>query len=114
MSTVTSSRFGSLDNPSAMHLPMPGLYVDLDAGSGSVAMTDEFLEAPPSIRIAVLQQWSRALAVLKDCAIVEMFREFAAPLSGLTIVEQIDRFRHHCSSQGLNCPTDFAVLLQRF
>jgi hypothetical protein len=97
-----------------MHLPMPGLYVDLDAGSGLVAMTDEFLEAQPSIRIAVLQQWSRALAVLKDSAIVEMFREFAAPLSGLTIVEQIDRFRHHCSSQGLNCPTDFAVLLQRF
>ena len=114
MSTVTPSRFGSLGDPSALHLPMPGLYVDLDAGSGSVSMTDGFLDAPPTIRIVVLQQWARALGVLKDSATVEMFREFAAPLCGMTIVEQIDRFRHHCSSEGLNCPSDFAVLLQRF
>lgn len=114
MSTVTSSRFGSLGEPSPLHLPMPGLYVDLDARSGSVAMTDEFLGAPPEVRVAVLQQWTRALGALRDSAIVEMFREFAAPLCGLTIVEQIDRFRHHCGSEGLSCPTDFAVLLQRF
>jgi hypothetical protein len=114
MATVTSSRFGSLENSSALHLPMPGLYVDLDAASGSVAMTDEFLEASPASRISILQQWTRGLSILKDSAIVEMFREFAAPLCGLTIVEQIDRFRHHCSSQGLSCPADFAVLLQRY
>jgi len=114
MGTATSSRFGSLGHPSSFHLPMPGLYADLDVGSGSVAMTEEFLEAPPAIRIAVVQQWARAFGALKDSAIVDMFREFAAPLYGLTIVEQIDRFRRHCSNEGFSCPTDFAVLLQRF
>jgi hypothetical protein len=114
MGTVTSSRFGSLGEPSPLHLPIPGLYLDLDARSASVAMTDEFLEAPPATRVAVLQQWARAFNALRDSAIVEMFRDFAAPLCGLTIVEQIDRFRHHCSSEGVSCPTDFAVLLQRF
>jgi hypothetical protein len=114
MSTATSSRFGSLGDSSSLHLPIPGLFADLDARTGSVAMVDEFLEAPPAARIAVIQQWTRALAALKDSAIVETFREFAAPLPELTIVEQIERFRHHCSSEGLSCPSDFAVLLQRF
>jgi hypothetical protein len=114
MSTATPSRFGSLGDPSPLQLPTPGLYLDLEAGAGSVAMTDEFLEAAPAIRISVIQQWARALGNLRDAAIVEMFREFAEPLCELTIVEQIERFRQHCSKEGFNCPSDFAVLLQRF
>ena len=114
MSTLTPSRFGSLDGEGSLHLPIPGLFVDLDAGSGSVALTDEFLDAPPSLRLEVIQQWLRALGTQRDAALVEMFREFAGPLKDATIVEQIDRFRQLCSCRGVVCPPDLALLLQRF
>jgi hypothetical protein len=93
---------------------MPGLFADIEVGSGCVALTDEFLEAPPEIRAEVLQQWLRALNSQRESALVDMFREFATPLSGLTIVEQIERFREVCACQGLDCPPEFPLLLQRF
>ena len=93
---------------------MPGLFADIEAGSGAVALTDEFLEAPPDVRVGVLQHWMRALNRERDAALVDMFREFAGPLRGLTIVEQIERFRQHCGRRGVDCPTEFPVLLQRF
>ncbi len=114
MTISTPSRFGSLDEGEPFHIPIPGLFVDMDARSGCVALTEEFLQADPDARYGVLQQWLRALSAHRDAALVEMFRDFAAPLTGLTIVEQIDRFRHRCSSEGFSCPSDFAVLLQRF
>jgi hypothetical protein len=114
MATLTASGFGTLGDNTPFHLPMPGLFADIDAGSGSVALTDDFLEAAPRVRTAVLQQWIRELSRQRDSALVEMFREFSAPLRGLTIVEQIERFRGLCSRQGMDCPPEFPVMLQRF
>ncbi|MEO7708403.1 MAG: hypothetical protein ABIS28_07720 [Caldimonas sp.] len=93
---------------------MPGLFADVEAGSGAVALTDEFLEAAPRLRLEVLQQWVKALNVQKERALVDMFREYAASLRGLTIVEQIERFRVACHRRGVDCPPEFPVLLQRF
>src|SRR5450755_3615320 len=112
--TLTPSCFGSWSDPVPFHLPMPGLFVDLEAGSGSVALTDEFLEAPPAVRVEVLQEWLRALCAHRDAAIVGMFREFAPPLGELTIVEQIEQFREHCNHKGISCPTELPLLLQRY
>ena len=98
----------------AFHLPIPGLFVDLDVGCGSVALTGEFLGAAPEIRSKVLQHWLRALSTHRDASLVEMFREFSGPLRTLTIVKQLERFKQHCGRQGVNCPDDLPVLLQRF
>lgn len=114
MAALTASQFGSLGDGGPLHLPMPGLFADIEAGSGAVALTDEFLDAPAEIRVDVLQHWVRALNRQRDAALVEMFREFAGPLRGLTIVGQIERFRQHCARRGIDCPTEFPVLLQRF
>lgn len=114
MTISTPSRFGSLDEGDPFHIPMPGLFVDMDARSACVALTDEFLQAEPDARYSVLQQWLRALNAHKDAALVEMFREYARSLQGLTIVAQIESFRQHCSRNGISCPSDLAVLLQRY
>jgi hypothetical protein len=114
MGTLTASGFGSLDDSAPLHMPMPGLFADIEAGSGSVALTDEFLDAPPELRVEVLDHWLRELSRQRNAALVDMFREFAAPLRGLSIVEQIERFRQLCMHQGLDCPPEFPVLLQRF
>ena len=114
MATLTASEFGALGDSAPLHLPMPGLFADVEAGSGAVALTDEFLDAPPGIRVDVLQHWMRALNRQREAAIVDMFREFAGPLRSLTIVEQIDRFRQFCARRGVECPPELPVLLQRF
>jgi hypothetical protein len=114
MATLTASEFGALGDSAPLHLPMPGLFADIEAGSGAVALTDDFLEASPRLRLGVLQQWVRALNVQKERALVDMFREFATPLRGLTIVEQVERFRQACSRRGVECPPEFPVLLQRY
>lgn len=114
MAALTATGFGTFGNDEPLHLPMPGLFADIDSGTGSVALTDEFLEAAPSARAEVLRQWLRALTLHRNAALVDMFREFSAPLRELTIVEQIARFREVCGHRGLDCPADFAGLLQRF
>lgn len=114
MASLTVSGFGSLGDNTPLHMPMPGLFADIEAGSGAVALTGEFLEAPPGLRVEVLQHWLKALDRHRESALVDMFRDFSAPLHGLTIVEQIDRFRQLCGRLGLDCPSEFPVLLQRF
>ncbi|MDQ6685561.1 MAG: hypothetical protein M3Z16_10580 [Pseudomonadota bacterium] len=114
MNQVTPSYFGPLGDESDFQLPLPGLFADLETGSASIALTDEFLELPPRTRLGMLNQWLRAFASQRDASLVEMFRELAAAWRELTIVQQIDQFRSHCASEGITCPTDFAVLLQRY
>jgi hypothetical protein len=98
----------------AFELPIPGLFVDLDAGSASVCLTDEFLQAPAGIKLEVLQQWIADLLNQREAALVELFRAFAADLPTLTIVEQIEHFRLHCVKKAIPCPPDIAILLQRY
>ncbi|MDQ6628300.1 MAG: hypothetical protein M3Z29_07615 [Pseudomonadota bacterium] len=114
MSTLTPSYFGPLNEDATFQLPLPGLFADLDAGSASIALPDEFMELPAGTRLGILQQWLRGLAGHKDAALVAMFRDFNRDRPGHTIVRQIEHFREHCSRRGVACPGDLAVLLQRY
>jgi hypothetical protein len=51
MAILTASEFGALGDSAPLHLPMPGLFADVEAGSGAVALTDDFLEASPRLRL---------------------------------------------------------------
>lgn len=107
-------KYRSFAEDEAFHLPIPGLFVDLDSGTGSIALTDEFSAAVPKVQVRVLQQWIRALAVERETALVKMFRAFSEPLSGETIVSQIERFRRQCAQEDIQCPDELPVLLQRY
>jgi len=48
------------------HLPMLGLYADLEAGSGSVQLPDEFFRLSPALRQRILDDWLRGLQALRD------------------------------------------------
>jgi hypothetical protein len=109
--TATSHLQGS---DVAFELPIPGLFVDLEVGSASVCLTNEFLEAPARIKVDVLEQWMEALVKQREAALVQLFRDFARDNPQLTIVQQIDRFRTRCTHQGITCPADLAILLQRY
>jgi len=113
MSTITPSRFDALGDES-FEMPVPGLLADVDSGSATVGMTDDFYEISPAIRARIVQQWIRDFSVLRDAAIVEMFRASASVRRGTTIVQQVDEFREECQREGVRCPTDLPVLLQRY
>jgi acyl-CoA reductase-like NAD-dependent aldehyde dehydrogenase len=114
VTTLTPSHFGLFGDSEAFQMPVPGLFADVDDGAASVALPDEFLDLPGETRARILQQWGRAISAHENAALVEMFHEFAAPLSGISIVEQIDRFRNHCGHLKIACPAKLAVLLQRY
>jgi hypothetical protein len=79
-----------------------------------VALTDDFLRLPASVRAEVLQHWTQGLEVKRQQAIVQMFREMTAPLKDLNIVEQVESFRQACVQLGVECPNDLPLLLQRY
>jgi hypothetical protein len=114
VTTLTPSHFGLLGDSEAFQLPIPGLFADIDDGAASVALPDEFLDLPGETRALILQQWGRAINTHENAALVEMFHEFAEPLSGISIVQQIERFRRHCDHLKIACPAKLAVLLQRY
>ena len=113
MSITTPSRFGALGDES-FQLPMPGLLADVDSGAAALGMSDEFYEIPAATRVRIVQQWMREFGALRDAALVEMFRDGADARGGTTIVEQIEDFRRECQREGLRCPTDLPLLLQRY
>ncbi len=114
MTTLTPSHFGLFRDSETFQLPIPGLFADVDDGAASIALPDEFLGLPGETRARILRQWSNALSTHEEAALVEMFHEFVVPLGGVSIVQQIERFRQHCIHVKIACPGNLAVLLQRF
>ncbi|HSI60294.1 MAG TPA: hypothetical protein VLA16_22235 [Ideonella sp.] len=53
------------DEDTPFHLPMLGLYADLELGSGAVQLPDEFMQADPEIRRRILDDWLRGLTALR-------------------------------------------------
>jgi hypothetical protein len=97
----------------ALHLPVSGLFADLDLGYGAVALTDELASLPAGLRLRILRDWSSALKSEADRALVEMFHASSATDGSCSIVQQVERFKRSCKADGIHCPSDFAVLLQQ-
>lgn len=114
MTDFPSSGLGELPDLEPFALPVPGLLADLEAGEGWVALCDEFRSTPPGLRLGVVRDWMRALRVESDRALVDLFHEFSADDADASIVEQINGFKRSCRERGIACPSEFAVLLQRF
>lgn len=96
----------------ALHLPVRGLYADLDVGAGSVSMPDEFLAEDPLQQAKVLQDWVRALEVERRRALAKAFRRMSAPMKAVPVDERISAFRDSCALSGIDFPPDLAVMLQ--
>jgi hypothetical protein len=96
------------------HLPLPGLFADLDAGSGALALSDEFMLANPMVRARVVQHWVRSMEIEGEKAVVAAFHQFVEKAASASIVVQIEGFRGLCDREGIACPDDLPVLLQRY
>ena len=102
----------SAEDSGPFHLPVQGLYADLDLGLGSVRLTDEFSAIPPSLQAEVLQDWMHALEQLRRRALTQIYRDMSARCKGLTAAERVAAFRSSCEQAGLELPPDLSVMLR--
>ena len=102
----------SAEDSGPLHLPLQGLYADLDMGRGSVRMTDEFTAIAPSLQAEVLQDWMQELEQLRRRALVQIYRDMSARCNDLPAAERVAAFRTSCEQAGLEVPPDLSVMLR--
>ena len=100
------------EDVSPLHLPVRALFADLDVGSGSVSLPDEFSRVPPSLRAEILQDWILGLEQARRKALVQIYRDMASHWQGLPAAERVAAFRSTCAQAGLELPPDLAIMLQ--
>lgn len=98
----------------AFHVPLAGLFADLELGFGTVALTDDVCDLASARRQRILRDWALAMKVEADRALVDMFRDFSSRHADRSIVQQVDHFKKSCKAEDIHCPSDFALLLQQY
>jgi hypothetical protein len=97
----------------AFQLPQPGLFADLDCGSASVGLSDEFRELPGAVQLRILADWQRGLEEARRTALARLFRDVTAAIDEVELPQKLIRFRQACGLMGIECPADMAILLQQ-
>ena len=92
----------------AFHIPLTGLFADVEAGSGCVRLTDDFEECDAVNQLRIVDDWQRDLRELYKAGLVRLFCSRFANLP-MARSEQIATFRLYCEQQGLACPPDVAA-----
>jgi hypothetical protein len=105
---------GAVLDQEAFPLPQSGLFADLDAGVGSVALSDEFRGLPGATKLSVLADWQRGLEHERRMALAGLFQEVTESLGNATLPQKITHFRKVCARIGIECPSDMAILLQQY
>jgi hypothetical protein len=103
---------GPVEDLSPLHLPVRALFGDLDVGSGSVSLPDEFTKIPPSLQAEMLQDWIHGLEQARRRALVQIYRDMSMHWQGLPAAERVAAFRSTCAQAGLELPPDLAIMLQ--
>lgn len=97
-----------------LHLPLNGLFADLDVGQGSISFSEDFVGQSGAIQLAVLDDWHKALLEERRRALIRLYHDECDPLGDVPVPEKLERFRSRCATLGVDCPPDFAILLQRY
>lgn len=97
------------DANGAFHLPVFGLYADVETGQGSVSLPDDFLALEASVQAAILQDWQRALEAARRRALMKMFADISATMPGQPLPARWLRLREECSRLGVDCPAELPV-----
>lgn len=94
-------------------LPQPGLFADLDLGTGNVALSDEFHRLPQDKKLAILSGWQRDIERERRVAIVNLFHALTDPLGGVGLPQKIACFKRDCARMGIEFASDIVILLQQ-
>ncbi len=108
-----SRQYGDALDQEPFPLPQPGLFADVDAGMGMVALNDEIRALPAAKRFAILGDWQKGIEKERRLVIVSLFREVTDPMEKVDLPQKLTHFREVCSRVGVECPNDLPILLQQ-
>jgi hypothetical protein len=109
MSSVFAALDDQEDASGAFHLPVLGLYADLELAQGSVSLPDEFLALDAATQAAILQDWQRALEAVRRRALMKMFADLSARMPGQTLSARWRKLQEECARVGVDCPAELLV-----
>lgn len=94
-------------------LPVSGLFADLDAGTGTVHLPDDFEAASPQARLHILADWQRGLARARLRAFEQLYEQVCERHRMADADELLRRFGEACGALGQEWPPEMAARLQR-
>ena len=97
-------------DPDEFQLPMPGLFADLELGSGSLRLADDFLSRPGLVQLKVLGDWQRAIARCRRAALQQFAQELSRGSPGMDEAQRLALLRSTCESLRIDLPSDFGAL----
>lgn len=95
-------------DPDEFQLPLAGLYADLEIGSGSVRLPDDFVNSPALVQLKVIGQWQHSLARYRQQALRRFAQELSRGAPEMDDAGRMDLLRKTCSSLRIDLHGDFA------
>lgn len=99
------------DPDESLHVPINGLYADLEQGSGLLRPNDDFGHLDPRIRLAILADWMRNLQELRTQAFIDLADRPPAELLDATSASAAMRIA--TDYLGQHWPPEIATRLMR-
>ena len=83
-------------------LPMSGLYADLELGTASLRLPDEFSQCSGLVQLKLLGQWQRALVRYRHGALRRFSQELSSGAPGLDEEQRDTLLRRACESMRID------------
>jgi hypothetical protein len=90
-------------------LPVAGLFADLELGSASIRLPDEFLRSPGLVQLRVLDGWQRAMLRYRRAALQRFADDLARGAPSLDGAGRDALLRSTCEALNIDVPGDFAA-----
>ena len=92
-------------------MPLPGLYADLELGRGLVLLGDDFQRTPSLVKLQLLRDWQRSLALYRQEAMAQFARELTGGAPSLPSNERLALVKCTCEALRIELPSGFDALM---
>jgi hypothetical protein len=89
-------------------LPVAGLFADLEMGSASIRLPDDFLCSPGLVQLRVLDGWQRAMTRYRRAALQRFADELASRSPSMDEAGRDALLRSTCEALNIELPGDHA------
>lgn len=100
-------------HPDEFQLPVAHLFADLELGTGSVRLPDEFTQGPALVQLKVIGHWQHALARCRQQALRRFAGELTRGAPDLDDAARAALLESTCQSLRIDLPHEFQRLHRR-
>lgn len=100
-------------HPDEFQLPVANLFADLELGTGSIRLPDEFTRGSALVQLKVIGHWQRALARYRQLALRRFAGELTRGAPDLDDAARAALVKSTCESLRIDLPNEFQRLHPR-